>query len=104
MPDEAVAGPRLSVTDATFNQAYFGINATQSFNSGYAQYYPGGGLRSVGVGASALWRINEKLNLVAFGSYNYLGDIAANSPIVSGPAGSRNQFIVGTALSWRFDW
>lgn len=97
-------GPRLSVTDATFNQAYFGINATQSFNSGYAQYYPGGGLRSVGVGASALWRINEKLNLVAFGSYNYLGDIAANSPIVSGPAGSRNQFIVGTALSWRFDW
>ena len=31
-------GHRLSVTDGTFNQEYFGINATQSFNSGYAQY------------------------------------------------------------------
>lgn len=97
-------GPRLSVTDATFNQAYFGINAAQSFNSGYAQYYPGAGLRGVGVGMSALWRINDKLSLVAFGSYNYLTDTAANSPLVQGPAGSRNQFVVGSALSWRFEW
>ena len=97
-------GPRLSVTDSTFNQAYFGVNATQSFNSGYAQYYPAAGLRSVGAGASALWRINEKLSFVVFGSYNYLADVAANSPLVQGPAGSRNQFIVGSALSWRFEW
>ena len=33
-----------------------------------------------------------------------LGDLAANSPIVTGPGGSRNQFIVGSALSWRFSW
>lgn len=98
------AGPRLSVTDATFNQAYFGINAAQSFNSGYAQYYPGAGLRSVGVGTSALWRINDKLNAVAFGAYNRLTDIAAGSPLVSGPAGSPNQFVVGAAISWRFEW
>lgn len=97
-------GPRLSVTDATFNQAYFGIDAGQSFNSGYAQYYPGAGLRSVGVGTSALWRITDKLTFVAFGSYNYLADVAANSPLVQGPAGSRNQFVVGSALSWRFEW
>lgn len=97
-------GPRLSVTDATFNQAYFGINAGQSFNSGYAQYYPGAGLRSVGVGTSAVWRMTEKLTFVAFGSYNYLADVAANSPLVTGPAGSRNQFIAGAALSWRFNW
>lgn len=97
-------GPRLSITDATFNQAYFGINAGQSFNSGYSQYYPGAGLRSVGAGASALWRINEKLSFVAFGSYNYLTDIAAGSPLVAGPAGSRNQFVVGSALTWRFSW
>jgi outer membrane protein len=97
-------GPRLSVTDATFNQAYFGIDATQSFNSGYAQYYPGAGLRSYGVGASALWRVTEKLNFVAFGAYNRLADVAANSPLVSGPAGSPNQFVAGAALSWRFAW
>ena len=97
-------GPRLSVTDATFNQAYFGINAGQSFNSGYAQYYPGAGLRSVGVGTSALWRIHDKLSFVAFGAYNYLADIPATSPLVQGPAGSRNQFVVGSALTWRFSW
>jgi outer membrane scaffolding protein for murein synthesis (MipA/OmpV family) len=98
------AGPRLSVTDGTYNQAYFGVDANQSINSGYAQYYPGAGLRSVGAGASGVWRISDALTLVAFGSYNYLGDIAANSPLVTGPGGSRNQFIVGSALSWRFSW
>ena len=97
-------GPRLSVTDATFNQAYFGIDATQSFNSGYAQYYPGAGLRSYGAGASALWRVTDKLNFVAFGAYNRLADVAAISPLVSGPAGSPNQFVAGAALSWRFAW
>jgi len=98
------AGPRLSVTDGTYNQAYFGVNAGQSINSGYAQYYPGAGLRSVGAGTSAVWRIHDQLTFVAFGSYNYLADVAANSPIVTGPGGSRNQFIVGSALSWRFSW
>lgn len=97
-------GPRLSVTDATFNQAYFGINAAQSFSSGYAQYYPGAGLRSAGVGASAAWRITEKLTGVAFGSWNRLVDVAAASPLVTGPFGSPNQFVAGVALSWRFAW
>lgn len=97
-------GPRLSVTDGTFNQAYFGVDTGQSANSGYAQYYPGAGLRSVGAGASALWRITDRLSFVAFGSYSYLADLAANSPIVSGPGGSRNQFLGGAAISWRFEW
>ena len=97
-------GPRLSVTDATFNQAYFGIDATQSATSGYAQYYPGTGLRSVGASASAVWRLSDKLSFVAFGSYNYLADMAGNSPLVQGSAGSRNQFVVGSAISWRFAW
>lgn len=98
------AGPRLSFTDATYNQAYFGVDGTQSVNSGYAQYYPGAGLRSAGVGASLAWRITDALSFVAFGSYSRLGDIAANSPIVTGPGGSRDQFLVGSALSYRFSW
>ncbi|WP_422000448.1 MipA/OmpV family protein [Reyranella sp.] len=97
-------GPRLSVTDGTYNQAYFGIDAAQSFNSGYAQYYPGAGLRSVGLGTSAVWRISDKLTGVAFGAWNRLTDVAAASPLVTGPAGSPNQFVVGAALSWRFEW
>ncbi len=97
-------GPRLSVTDATFNQAYFGISAAQSFNSGYAQYYPGAGLRSVGLGTSAVWRVDEKITFAAFGAYNRLTDIPAASPLVTGPAGSPNQFVVGATLSWRFSW
>jgi outer membrane protein len=97
-------GPRLSVADGTYNQAYFGVNATQSINSGYAEYHPGAGLRSVGAGASGVWRATDNLTVVAFGSYTYLADVAGNSPIVTGPGGSRNQLIVGTALSWRFEF
>lgn len=97
-------GPRLSVTDSTFNQAYFGVNYNQSQASGYAQYYPGAGLRSVGLGTSAVWRITDQLNAVAFGAWNRLTDVAASSPIVSGPYGSPNQFVVGAAVSWRFSW
>ncbi|MCW5738012.1 MAG: MipA/OmpV family protein [Enhydrobacter sp.] len=97
------AGPRLSVTDGTYNQAYFGVNAGQSWNTGYAQYYPGGGLRSVGAGASGVWRINDNLTFVVFGSYSYLGDIAGNSPIITN-TGSRNQFVGGSAISWRFEF
>lgn len=40
----------------------------------------------------------------SFGAYNYLADTAANSPLVSGPAGSRNQLVLGAAFSWRFSW
>lgn len=97
-------GPRLSVTDGTFNQAYFGINAAQSAASGYAQYYPGAGLRSVGLGTSAVWRISDQLSGVAFGAWNRLTDVAAASPLVTGPDGSPNQFVVGAALTWRFKW
>jgi MipA family protein len=51
-----------------------------------------------------VWRITEKLNGVAFGAWNRLTDVAAASPLVTGPAGSPNQFVVGAALSWRFEW
>jgi outer membrane protein len=98
------AGPRLSVTDGTYNQAYFGVNASQSASTGYAQYYPGAGLRSVGAAASGVWRITNNLTFVAFGSYSYLADAAGYSPIVTSPGGSRNQFVGGSAISWRFEF
>ena len=98
------AGPRMSLTDGTYNQAYFGVDAAQSARSGYAPYSPGGGVKSIGAAASALWKITDKLSLVAFGSYANLRDVAGNSPIVSGPGGSRDQFVGGAAVSWRFEF
>ena len=68
----------------------------------YAQYYPGAGLRSVGVGTSVLWRLNDKVERRGLRRLQYLADVAGNSPLVSGPAGSRNQFIVGAAISGAF--
>jgi outer membrane scaffolding protein for murein synthesis (MipA/OmpV family) len=49
-------GPRLSVTDATFNQAYFGINATQSAASGMPSTIPA---RGCAVSASAPARCGD---------------------------------------------
>ncbi len=98
------AGPRLAIADGTYNQAFYGVNADQSARSGYARYDPGFGLRSVGVGAAAVWRLTDKITATAFGSYGRLVDVAAASPIVAGPGGSRDQYTLGTALSYRFGW
>jgi len=98
------AGPRLSISDATYNQAFFGVDAAQSAGAGYGTYFPTGGLRSVGVGASAVWRVTDRITFATFGGYNRLGDVPAASPIVTGPGGSADQFTVGSALSWRFSW
>ncbi len=86
-------GPRLSVTDGTFNQAYFGITALQSINSGYAQYYPGAGAaqrrgrreRPVAHPRPAELRRLRQLQLS--------GRYRRQFPIVTGPGGSRNQFV-----------
>ena len=73
------------------------IPGTRSIN-------PGAGLHSVGVGASAVWRVSDQLTFAAFGAYNRLTDIPAASPLVTGPAGSPDQLVVGATLSWRFAW
>jgi MipA family protein len=85
-------------------QAHFGMNTGQSLGSGYTQYYRGADLYSVGIATSSVWRGTDRLHGVSFGSWNRLINVAAASPLVTGPAASPNQFVLMAAISGRFEW
>lgn len=75
----------------------------QSINSGYANTIPVPGFWRRLRGERAVAAHPGQLSFVAFGSYNYLADTVANSPIpITGPGGSRNQFVAGAALTGAF--
>lgn len=95
-------GPRLRFGSSDFLDPYFGVDAVQSARSGLRTFDPGGGLNSIGVGASAIIPQARGLTLVLFGGYDrLLGDIA-DAPLVR-QRGSADQVSVGASLSWQFD-
>lgn len=94
-------GPRLSVVDSDYNQTYFGVTAAQSARSGLAPYRPGGGLLSVGLGASAIFPVSDRVSGMVLAGYDRLADDAAHSPLVR-DRGSRDQATVGFGLVYRF--
>ncbi len=94
-------GPRLTYASQDYNQTYFGINAAQSAGTGLAQYNADGGLVSYGFGAFAMMPLAQALSLTAFGGYDWLGDEAADSPLVR-QRGDDQQLSLGLGLSYRF--
>jgi len=104
MPSVRVsAGPRLTVASADYFDAYYGINATESAASGLAQYNPGGGIESAGVGGAIDWKATDKITTSLFGEYSRLLGPAADSSLVQ-QRGSADQFKIGISASYRFDF
>ena len=97
-------GPRVSASSQPYNRAFYGVTATESARTGYAAYRPSSGLRSVGVGTGAIYRVTDTVTFSLFADYARLVGPAAKSPIVKGKGGSENQFTVGTALTYRFTY
>jgi MipA family protein len=95
-------GPRLSYYDKDYARSYYGVTANEARVSQFAAYAPKAGLGKIGVGASALYRVTDNTSLVVFGEYGRLTGDAGKSPIVRGNNGSRDQFTVGTAVTYRF--
>jgi outer membrane protein len=94
-------GPRATIVDDTYNQAYFGVTATQSAASGLRQFNAKGGLLSYGAGAALIVPVSGRLSASLSGGYDRLSGDAAKSPLVA-ERGSRNQATVGLGLSYRF--
>jgi len=94
-------GPRLTVVDATYNKAFFGINADQTVNSGLPPYRPSGGVLSYGVGSFIVVPIREQLSATFLAGYDRLTGDAGSSPLVS-DRGSPNQGMFGVLLSYEF--
>lgn len=75
-------GPTMSFADSRYMQTWFGVNAQQAARSQYAEYHPGGGIKSYGGGVSAIWMFSKHWFATAdFGVSALVGD-ARNSPIV----------------------
>lgn len=97
------AGPRMTVASADYFDAYYGIDAREAAASGLAQYNPGGGIESAGVGGAIDWKATDQLTTSLFGEYSRLLGPAADSSLVR-QRGSEDQFKVGISATYRFDF
>lgn len=90
----------LTYADKKSLRTYFGITPRESLTSGLAAYRPDSGLRDVGVGTTIGYSFTERWGAIGRLGYNrYIGE-AGKSPIVK--EGSRNEFLVGAGVSYRF--
>lgn len=98
------AGVRATWASSDFTNAYFGVNALQSRNTGLAPFRTGSGLVSAGVNGSLtkpLGRFGRSGALTLFTSYDRLGDVVADSTLIR-ERGQRDQFSLGLAYGYRF--
>ena len=98
------AGVRATWASEGFTNAYFGVNALQSLNTGLRPFRTGSGLVSAGVNASLtkpLGRFGRKGTITLFTSYDRLGDTVADSTLIR-ERGTRNQATLGLAYGFRF--
>jgi outer membrane protein len=97
------AGPRLSYYDHSYAQAYFGVTESQSVRSSYAPFRASDGDKA-SIGLAAAYRVSDRITWTAFGDYGRLDGDIGKSPIVRGPYGSRDQYSVGSAVTYRFNF
>ncbi len=95
------AGPRVSLADREFMEDYYGVTAAQSASSGLPTYKPGSGVRTVGVGTYAKYKLTPNWAAQAFVDYQHIVGPAGDSPVIT-TRGSREQVMVGLGLSYTF--
>ena len=94
-------GPRVTLTDARYQRAWYGITPRDSAATGLAAYRPGGGLDSVGATIGYLRQLDRRWGIAAYARYDRLVGDPGDSPYVR-TAGSRGQPSLGVALSYTF--
>lgn len=84
--------------DDTYMQTYFGVNAIQSINSGYAFYTAASGVKNVGLAIAANYRLSTSWIVSANAQVTQLTNDAAGSPISISDTG----FMVISTIGYRF--
>lgn len=95
-------GPRVTIADNGYQDAYYSVTPAQSIASGLPAYDASGGLQSVGVVVGYIQQLTDRWGIYSYAQYDRLVDDAANSPIVR-TYGSRDQYAGGIALTYTFD-
>lgn len=94
-------GPRLTLSSARYNRAYFGVAPADAVRSGLPAFKAGGGVQAVGATAGALRQLTPHWGLAGYAKYDRLVADPGRSPVVRA-FGSRDQLSGGIALSYTF--
>lgn len=92
------AGPNMQIADSTYMNSWYGVNHTQSVNSGYQQYHASAGVKAVGFGLSAVWLFDKHWFATADGAFEQLVGSAGNSPVTHRKANG----VADISVNYRF--
>lgn len=88
----------VTLVNADYNRAYFGVTEADAWNSGNRIYRPGGGLKDVRVGARWNWALSPSWMLTTNLQATRLVGSVRTSPLVERPT----NVTVSTAFAFRF--
>jgi outer membrane scaffolding protein for murein synthesis (MipA/OmpV family) len=101
-----VLTPKISGTWASddYMQSFFGVTAAQAVTSNYTAFDAEAGFKDVGVAADLRYALSNTWSMTWNVSYTRLVGDAADSPIVTGPGGTRDQIVgrIGVARGFTF--
>lgn len=104
--DRTRLGMEIATTWAneTYMDTFFSIDRTQAYRSIYRRFDADAGFKDASVGFRLDHDFTEHVSLVSMARYSRLLGDAADSPLVEGPGGSRDQFTVllGLTYKWQF--
>ena len=93
-----VLGPDFEFANSQYNQTWFGITPTQSFDSGLPVFTPRGGVKDVGIHGTVTHFFTQHVLIRGLVSFKDIVGDAANSPIVE----DRHQVHFGVGLAYHF--
>jgi MipA family protein len=96
-------GPRLSIADSDYMNAYYGITAGQSQTMNLPKYDAAAGVRSAGAQIYAEYRLTDQWTTMASLEYERLVASAADSPFIK-EDGSPDQFTISFGAKYQFVW
>jgi outer membrane protein len=91
-------GVSTTWANSQYMQSYFGVNATQSQQSGHAEYSPAAGLRDVSSSLNLSYQVTPKISVSGGLRASRLVGDARNSPIVTSPQSVSGSLSIGYAF------
>lgn len=94
-------GPRVTLSDDTYQRAYFGVSPRVATATGLPAYDAGSGVHAVGATAGGTYQFTRRWGIYGYAKYDRLVADAARSPFIR-EYGSRDQLSGGAALTFTF--
>jgi len=94
-------GPRLTLADKSYQDAYFSVAPEDAGPSGLPAFSAGAGIQAVGGVVGYTQQLSKRWGIYSYAKYDRLLGDAGRSPIVR-ELGSRDQFSGGLALTYTF--